>query len=144
MFHGAAIHSGLPYGLASTWQSSLLVAQTGAIPLMNRNTVCMPSTYQGKMFLIQGSRDQVMNPRHYFTLKQDYFANTATQKKMVAPRLDTYGYIREYFYRDNELKGQGVFVIGMNHEWSGADPINPIGPRGPDVSAMIVQFFLND
>ncbi len=144
VFRGAAIHSGMGYGLASTWQESLMIAQTGPIPLHQRNTACSPSNYSGKMFLIQGTRDQVMNPRHFFGLKKDYFANTQTNSKFIGPELNRYGYIHQTFYQDNVLRGHGVLVLGLNHEWSGADPLNSIGPRGPDVSTMIVNYFLEN
>lgn len=143
VFRGAAIHSGMGYGLASTWQESLLVAQTGPIPFRQRNTACSPSSYKGKLFLIQGSRDQVMNPRHFSALEDDYFSETQATSKVVLPLINRYGYIYESFYQNKQIVGHGVFVLGMNHEWSGSDPINPIGPRGPDVSSMIVDYFLN-
>lgn len=144
VFSGAAIHSGMGYGLAKNWKESLIVAQTGPLSVIQRNTACTPSDYKGKMFLIQGSRDTVMNPQHYSTLKKDYFSEMSKTSNYVTGKLNHYNYIHQRFYVNNELKGQGIYVLGMNHEWSGENPINPLGLRGPDVSKMIVEFFLNN
>lgn len=140
---GAATHSGMGYGLASTWQESLLVAQTGPLLFKSRNQVCNPKNYKGKMFLVHGSRDMVMNSAHYSALKKDYFSDAQNESQWISPEAGFFGYNHEKFYRGNELIGQGIYVWGMNHEWSGYKSVNPIGPLGPDVSKMIVEFFLN-
>jgi hypothetical protein len=84
-----------------------------------------------------------MNPRHHSALQDDYFSNTQSTSKFVRPKITRYGYIHQTFYQDTIVKGHGVLVLGMSHEWSGADPLNPLGPRGPDVSSMIVKYFLD-
>jgi poly(hydroxyalkanoate) depolymerase family esterase len=140
---GAATHSGMGYGLASTWQESLMVAQTGPLFFKQRNQTCNPKNFKGKLFLIHGSRDVVMNPSHYSALKKDYLSDTKNETKWIPPRSGLFGYNLETFYRANVPVGQGVYVWGMNHEWSGFKSKNPIGPLGPNVSKMIVEFFLN-
>lgn len=143
VFSGAVIHSGMGYGLASTWQQSLLIAQIGPNPFYQRNTTCSPGSFHGKMFLIQGSRDQVMNPRHHTALKKDYFGGLTEKKNWIPPQINKYGYTVSQFLDSNkQVRGKAVYVWGMNHEWSGADPINQINPRGPFVSQMIVDYFL--
>lgn len=139
---GAAIHSGMGYGLASTWQESLLVAQTGPLPLRQRNTSCRPQDYNGKMFLIHGSADQVMNPRHFSALEEDYFSNTKTTSSFTDSQSNIYGYYTYNYYRNHQLKGKSVYVMGMNHEWSGSEPLLPFSSKGPNVSEMIVHYFL--
>lgn len=139
---GAAIHSGMGYGLASTWQESLLVAETGPLPIKPRNTACDIKSYKGKIMLIQGSRDMVMSPRHYDALVSDYLSNTEKKTNLVLGKPGYYSYLHQRFYNQGELQGQGIYVLGMNHEWSGYKSINPIGPLGPDVSKMIVDYFL--
>lgn len=143
VFAGAAIHSGMGYGLASTWQESLLIAHVGPLPNLERNTACSPSNYKGKLFLVHGSRDQIMHERHYSALKKDYLPNLVAQISLVAPELYRYPYLHERFFDGHQLRAQGVYVLGMNHEWSGAKPMNPLGPRGPDVSSMMVEYFLD-
>ncbi|HEY8270178.1 MAG TPA: PHB depolymerase family esterase [Pseudobdellovibrionaceae bacterium] len=143
VFRGAAIHSGIGYGLASTWQESLLITQTGPLPWHKRNTTCSPSNYKGKMFLIQGSHDQVISPLHFSLLKEDYFSNTKSTSEEISPTFGHYGYIHQTFHQNNQIKGHGILVLGMNHEWSGSKLINPLGPRGPDASSLIVDYFLN-
>jgi poly(hydroxyalkanoate) depolymerase family esterase len=140
---GAAIHSGMGYGLASDWQESLFIAQTGPLAFRERNTACTPSNYKGKLMLIHGSRDQIMNPRHYYALQNDYLAGITPTSNFVSPTLNRYGYIHESFYQGATLRGQGIYVIGMNHDWSGSSPNIPLTPIGPDVSAMIVDYFLD-
>jgi poly(hydroxyalkanoate) depolymerase family esterase len=144
VFAGAAIHSGMGYGLAGTWQESLLIAGAGPIPLRPRNTTCSPSDFKGKLFLIHGSRDQVMNPQHFEANKKDYLSDTTSTSKIVGAADYRFPYVHQNYFRGEQQVAQSIYVLGMNHEWSGSDPINPIGPRGPDVSPMIVDFFLND
>ncbi|MGZ3796798.1 MAG: extracellular catalytic domain type 1 short-chain-length polyhydroxyalkanoate depolymerase [Pseudobdellovibrionaceae bacterium] len=143
VFNGAAIHSGMGYGLASTWQESLFIAKNGPSIWHQRNTACTPSNYQGKMFLIHGSHDQVMNPLHFSLLKEDYFSGTESTTEEIPPKLGYYGYTHQTFYQNNKIKGHGILVQGMNHEWSGTNTINPMAPLGPDASSLIIDFFLN-
>lgn len=147
IFSGTAIHSGMSYGLAHSWQSALLIAAAGPhVRRTPRRENCAPSDFQGKVFLIHGSRDQIMNPQHYSLLKKDFLEPYShTKKTVIDPKKYQYPYILENFYDDDhQLKGMGVFVIGMNHEWSGGKPRLPVAPRGPNVTPMIVHFFLNE
>jgi poly(hydroxyalkanoate) depolymerase family esterase len=141
---GAVIHSGMGYGLASDWKQSLLVAQTGPLPTKGRNTSCNFRDYKGKVVLIQGSRDMVMNPAHYSALKNDFLSGTESTTDIIPSRRGRYGYLHEKFFSNGEIVGQGIFVLGMNHEWSGYKSQNPVGPIGPDVSQMIVEYFLGN
>jgi poly(hydroxyalkanoate) depolymerase family esterase len=140
---GIAIHSGMGYGLASNWQQSLLVAQTGPIPFKERNKACNPASYKGKIMLIQGSRDMVMNSRHYNALRKDFLADTEKVSERIPASKGHWGYLHQKFYSQGQLVGQGIYVLGMNHEWSGYKSINPIGPLGPDASKFIVDYFLD-
>lgn len=143
VFKGAAIHSGMAYGLAKDAKSSLLVAQTGPIPLFDRADACSPKDFKGRIFIVHGSRDQIMSPLHYRQLKEDFVSDLSVDSELVAPLKYQYSYLVEKFYnQQNDLRGEGVFVLGMNHEWSGSKPRLPGGPRGPDVTPMIVDFFL--
>ena len=144
VFAGGAIHSGMSYGLAQNWQESLFIAQFGPIPHREPNRVCNPTDFHGKLFLAQGSRDQVMNPRHFSQLKKDFIPQAKVTSRSIAGSTSQYGYKLHSFYENNQLRGKGLFVIGMNHEWSGSGPISVIGPKGPDVSKMIVDYFLNE
>jgi poly(hydroxyalkanoate) depolymerase family esterase len=132
---GIAVHSGMAYGLTPNWQSSLLVAQAGPLPIFARNKSCDPQKYRGKVMVIQGTRDNVMNPRHYPQLIEDYFSHTRVKTtNYVTVDQWRYPYTQQNFYRHHQLVGIGILVDGMNHEWS--------GPRGPDVSNMIMDYFL--
>jgi poly(hydroxyalkanoate) depolymerase family esterase len=140
---GAAIHSGMGYGLAPNWQQSLLVAQTGPIYVKPRNNVCNIKDYKGKLMLIQGSRDMIMNPTHYTALQNDFLSDAEKITEYIPAKKGYFGYFHQKFYDHNALIGQGLFIIGMNHEWSGYKSHNPVGPLGPDASKMIVEYFLD-
>ncbi|MEY4616853.1 MAG: hypothetical protein RJB66_1813 [Pseudomonadota bacterium] len=143
-FAGAAIHSGMGYGLVSDWQEGLRTASLGPNPTRPRNLTCLPTNYQGKIFLAQGSNDPVMNPRHFSALKKDYLQGTSKKVERIRNSVHRLGYRREYFYKNGSMVGQTLYVVGMNHDWSGSQPLNFFSPRGPDVSQMIVDFFLNE
>jgi poly(hydroxyalkanoate) depolymerase family esterase len=143
VFAGAAIHSGMGYGHSEDWKDALLIAQTGPKLNRERNQQCRPQSFNGKVFLIHGSMDSIMNAKHFFALKDDYLNNLTPQVRQIPPTLTRFGYRSEVYWVKGEAKGQTLYVSGMGHDWSGAQPRNPLSPRGPDVSPMIVNFFLN-
>lgn len=144
VIHGAAIHSGMGYGLADNVEQALWVAQTGPNPLHERNTSCNPANFKGKLFLVHGSMDPIMNSRHFSQLEKDFLLDTKKVSSDVAPTLTRFGYSRSRYYRGDVLAAHSLWVYGMGHDWSGTKPTNPLSPWGPDVSPMIVEYFLGE
>ncbi len=144
VFKGVAMHSGMGYGLVSTWQESLLIAKFGPNPFHQRNTTCSPTQYNGKIFLIQGSKDPVMNKKHYKLLKKDYLSDTAFTSQKYPETDQVLGYERSFYSKNGTIMGQTLYVKGMGHDWSGNKLMNPfINKVGPEVSPMIIDFFFN-
>lgn len=144
VFQGAAMHSGMGYGLVSTWQESLWVAKIGPKKNKTRNNSCQSDDYKGKIFLIQGTKDKVMNKKHYALLHNDYLMGSIYTSEYVPETKNVFGYERRHYYRDGMAKGQTVYVDGLDHDWSGYKARNPFTCKvGPNVSTMIVDFFIN-
>lgn len=141
VFHGAAMHSGMGYGLTSTWQESIWVAQAGPMKTKPRNNFCAVSDYKGKVFLIQGTDDKIMNPKNFALLKKDYFTGLDITSERVPATSSVYGYKRSYYSKNNEVVGQALKVYGMAHDWSGGEPQCSLSLYGPDVTPMIIDFF---
>ncbi len=143
VFKGAAMHSGMGYGLTSTWQESLTVAVKGPNKRKQRNNFCDGSNYKGKVFLIHGTGDKVMNPKHFKLLNKDYFTGLESKAERFPAANDVYSYTRRHFYYGNEVVGQSLLVDGMAHDWSGSKPMIPICSQfGPQVTPLIIDFFL--
>lgn len=143
VFRGAVLHSGMAYGVASTWQESIWVAQMGPNKYKERNNFCNSSDYKGKVFIVHGTNDKIMNSKNFSVVKNDYLKGLKSKTTKVLPVKNTYGYTRKYYYHQNEVMGQTVIVNGMGHDWSGGKPRLPLSLYGPDVTPMIIDFFLN-
>lgn len=141
VFHGAALHSGMAYGVSSTWQESIWVAQAGPMKTKPRNNFCNIGDYKGKVFLIQGTEDKIMNPKNFALLKKDYLTGLDITSEKVSATDSVYGYKRSYYSRNNEVVGQALKVYGMGHDWSGSKPQCSLSLYGPDVTPMIIDFF---
>jgi len=142
VFHGAALHSGMGYGLVTNWQESLWVAQTGPMKNKARLDYCNSSNYKGKVFVIHGTKDKVMNPKNFTLVRNDYLPELSSKTERYPATADVYGYKRKYYYRDNAMVGQTLLVNGMAHDWSGGKPRSIFSHYGPDVTPMIIEFFL--
>ncbi len=141
---GIAVHSGMAYGLPKTWQEATLIAQVGPFLLHPRNKSCNPKNYKGKVLIIHGSNDNIMNPLHYSQNLTDYFFGSKVKKSYVQPINFKLGYIHDKFYRNNKLIGHGYLILGMAHQWSGRpDILDPAIPLGPDASRLMVNYFFN-
>jgi poly(3-hydroxybutyrate) depolymerase len=140
---GVVIHSGMAYGLADTWQSSLKLAKNGPMGAKRRNLTCNPQNYHGRTILVQGTNDSIMNPAHYDLLKQDYFTGAELATQRISGNEEQFDYLRESFSLGGRQVGLGILVQGMRHDWSGGDPRIPFDKKGPDVTPMIINEFLN-
>lgn len=144
LFAGAALHSGMGYGHASNWQESLMLAATGPLPGRARNLSCLPTNYRGKIFLVQGSLDTVMSPRHFSRLKKDYLQGASKLIQRVRKGKTNLAYKQELHRRNGKDIGRTLYIHGLDHTWSGSKPKNTAAPTGPDVTRMIVDFFLQE
>lgn len=145
IFKGVAMHSGMGYGLTTKWQDSLLVAKFGPIPFAPRNQACTSTEYNGKVFLIHGSRDPVMNKKHFKLLKKDYLYGATFESQKFPETKEVLGYERRFYSKNGMIMGQTLYVDKMGHDWSGIKSMNPfIDKVGPQVSPMIFDFFFNN
>gem|GEM_PF-6675810 len=139
---GVVIHSGIAYGLADTWQNSLKIAKDGPSVSKTRNLSCNPQNYRGQTILVQGTNDHIMNPSHYDLLKKDYFTGAQVIRQNFSGDEDYFDYQIEFFSSGNQLRGLGILVKGMRHDWSGGVPRIPFDKYGPDITPFIIQHFL--
>lgn len=89
-FKGAAIHSGPSYALAADASSADRVLKDGP-PAAAPKTPCKTKDFTGKLIVIQGEVDPVVNPDHAKRITQDF---SGSKSKLVS-------------------------VPGLDHAWSG-------------------------
>jgi poly(3-hydroxybutyrate) depolymerase len=60
-FSGGAIHSGIPYGIASNRQEGTEVMRSGPMAAKGKNEECNTQTFEGRVMVIHGLGDKVVH-----------------------------------------------------------------------------------
>lgn len=153
-FKAGAIHSGGSYGLAGNLKEAEDVLRDGPTP--RQAQFCQPQAFRGRLLVIQGTEDKVLNPRHAERLMTDFLP----QARSLPPRADkAHGLdfkVTDYL-ENNQVRGRLVMVEGLGHAWSGsgdnqrhgaflekmgqASQIPFFSPQGPNATQMMWNFF---
>lgn len=153
-FKAAAIHSGGSYALASTVNEAEDVLRDG--PQKRKARFCQPEAYTGRLLVIQGTEDKVLNPQHAERLMVDFLPKT----KSLPARTDKaqgLDFKTTDYLEGNQIRGRLVMVEGLGHAWSGsgenqrhgpllekmgqASRIPFFSPQGPDATQLMWNFF---
>lgn len=147
VFAAGAMHSGLPYGIATSIGGALDLMRNGPAPNEPREqNACNPAAYHGGVMVIQGTVDQIVNPTNASRMLSDFLPPDAIkgQPEIIPPANGKLGYeVIDWSVRGH-LQARELLVEGMDHAWSGGLPDMPYSdPRGPSATDMIWSFFSN-
>ncbi|MGE4131875.1 MAG: PHB depolymerase family esterase [Bdellovibrionales bacterium] len=114
-YKSAAIHSAPSYALATDAASAEVVLRDG--PKRETLGPCHPQEFNGRLIVVQGSADAVVNPRHAERWMKDFLG--ADQPAKTNRVSDLGG---RYTQSDYVGRGRGriIKVDGLGHAWSGS------------------------
>lgn len=117
-FAGAAVHSGVSYGLAMNQEEALLVQKNGPAHVSRRNSPCNPRSAQKPLFVIHGKSDPIVHYRHGAKIMEDFVGvlPIVSRVKVDGERLEIWDY-----QDGTRLRGRLVLVDGLGHAWSGSN-----------------------
>lgn len=154
-FQGGGLHSGPPYGLVADEEHAAKLLKAGPTSESKRLGPCDPSTFKGKLIVVHGSKDPVVNLSNAHRLMSDFFPHSRAQSHTSSDNGRTFTVTA--YSREGKSRGRLVIIAGMGHAWSGFGLNMPYGkligpqaktptqlpffdPKGPDSSEMIWQF----
>jgi poly(hydroxyalkanoate) depolymerase family esterase len=147
-FNGVAFHSGTSYGLSSTWKEALIDLKAGPSVVRMANTACNPKDFKGKVFVIQGSLDDLVNIKHFDRYANDYLSNFQNEAEIIEESPERFSYSKKAYLKNGKIFGESYFVNGLIHTWSGGaadgkDRDNNPTKKGPDATDLIIKFFMS-
>ena len=133
LFAAAGVHSGLVHGAAHDVPSAYAAMREG--PPAGAGTAG-PGV---RLIVFQGGRDSTVNPANAAALLGPW-SGSATPEVAEGP-----GWTRRaYRDRDGRVVAEWWTVHRLGHAWSGGSPQGSYtDPGGPDASAELVRFFLD-
>lgn len=147
-FAAGALHSGLPYGIATSIGPALDLMRNGPRPAdePRAENACNPAAFHGGVIIIQGTADQIVNPTNADRLLSDFLPPDTVKGPPgnFPPEGDKLGYEVFDWSAGGKLIVRELLVEGMDHAWSGGLPDMAYSdPRGPSATQMIWTFFTN-
>lgn len=158
--HNIGLHSGAAYGLVQNEEAASKFLKEGPPNTTNLERPCSPQNYKGKLVVVQGGLDQVVNPKHANYLITDFLGQNLTEDSI---ELDSNGTLYtqiNFRSKDNKEKilAKLFSIRGLGHAWSGANlnikhpkfmgpkTLNPIqipffANKGPNASEIFVNEF---
>lgn len=141
-FAGGAIHSGAAYGLVADEKSAQILLDQGPEILSEPlQRPCNPKDFSGKLMVIQGALDQVVNPKHATFAIKDFLG-------AVSGSIEKKGYENGATYTITQFseRAQLVMVDQLPHAWSGANLSSDLirlpffANVGPNATKLMVEF----
>lgn len=121
-FQAAAIHSAPTYGIAQNLTEAEKVLREGPPDQASRDPApCTPSDYQGRVLVIHGDMDKVVNPKHAERILSDFIGKDTG-------------------------RGEIVRVKDLDHAWAGFKPkiktqVPFFSSKGPSATELMTDFF---
>ena len=157
LFAACGMHSGVAAGAASSAAEALGAMRSGATFLPQEAARRLAaaagvSTLLVPIVVIQGSADDVVNPRNadqvvalHLALSGAWGGSDAPSVASEEARFEAGG--RAVLQRDFAIGAtllvRSLVVEGLGHAWSGGDPRQPFNDAaGPDASRIILEFLL--
>lgn len=147
LFAGGAIHSGMPYGVASNRQEGVEAMKNGPNPLVKRSSFCQPKDFEGKVLVIHGSKDNIVSLKNAEAIIADFNPPHAdeikTQEKGPTEEESTYPYLIQDTYVGNSPHSRLILVERLGHSWSGGNSFFPFNDElGPNAGELIWDFLI--
>jgi poly(hydroxyalkanoate) depolymerase family esterase len=135
LYGAAAIHSGLAYAAANDLPSAFTAMQTGGSPV--------PVT-RVPMIIFHGDSDTTVAPINADKLVSALGPGLSPTTRRGQSRGRAYAHT-VYCDRSGSVIAEQWIVHGAGHAWFGGSPAGSYtDPQGPDASAEILRFFLED
>lgn len=155
-FRAGAIHSGPPYGFVKSEAAAQILLATAQPSVPSSARPCDPKAYKGRLMVVQGSADKVVNQGNATSVIRDFFDQISESRTTGSMNGATYQIID--FKKQDKLVARTVLVNGLDHAWSGftlnlahADMLGPnaifptklpfFSAQGPSATDMIWEFF---
>lgn len=143
VFAAVGAHSGLPFGIAKDLPSAFAaMAGTGASEGTNRKDARPTPT-----IVFHGSADSTVHPVNGDRIKADTLAAGPEQTMIdnTKGKSGTRSFVKETTaLPDGRVLSEHWVIDGLGHAWSGGKPGGSYAdPQGPDASAEMVRFFLD-
>lgn len=155
------LHSGAAYGLVQSEEAASKLLKEGPPNTTNTERPCSPQNYKGKLVVVQGSSDQVVNPKHANYLITDFLGQNLTEESIDLDSNGTLYTQINFRSKDNnkeKILAKLFSIRGLGHAWSGANlnikhpklmgpkTLNPIqtpffANKGPNASEIFVNEF---
>lgn len=145
LFAAAGVHSGLPVGVAHDIPSALAAMRSsgGAATSASRSV----STRHARVIVFHGDRDTTVHPDNGHAVVAQVLGDT-THETFVENGQSAGGRpFTRTRHRDQagSVVAESWWVKGAGHAWSGGDRSGTYtDPEGPDASAEMLRFFLDD
>ncbi|WP_295047767.1 PHB depolymerase family esterase [uncultured Paracoccus sp.] len=142
VFAAIGAHSGLPFGAAKDVPGAFAAMSGAAVdPTPSRTTRATPA------IVFHGSADHTVHPQNGQRIVADTLAAGPDQTLVDQARARTGGrsHIRDITTTlDGQVLTEHWLVDGLGHAWSGGRPGGSYtDPAGPDASAEMLRFFLD-
>jgi poly(hydroxyalkanoate) depolymerase family esterase len=159
-FAGGLLHSGPGYACANGIFHGAHVLRSG--PHLNRVSSApgKPKDFLGKLIVVRGKRDQVVHPSHVSLLIEQFVSAEEIQSAKTqvwagaspgdySSDLTSYGKFTHEGLEGSRVDSESqlprvyrVEVNEMGHAWSGGKAGHFGDPKGPNINAFMVDFFL--
>lgn len=155
MFTAGAMHSGPPYGRATTEDEGKLLLLNAPVPGSLVRAPCDPRAFRGRLLVLQGASDSVVNPRNARAAIVDFFGTLPEFSRRSEANGATF---EEVSFGEGVPRAKLIMVEGLDHAWSGynlnlslAHLVGPgrafpthvpfFAPKGPSATDAIWDFF---
>ena len=139
LYAAIGVHSGLACGAARDTQTAFAAMQRGGTGKFQSGQGIVPT------IVFHGDRDTTVNPRNGGAVVSQAAGGASLTSRVEEGRASNGHAYTKTTYLD--AAGRAVienwFVHGAGHAWSGGNPAGSFcDPRGPDASAEMMRFFL--
>lgn len=142
-FSGGAVHSGIPYGLASNRKEGTEIMRSGPVAASGKNETCKTQKFEGRVMVIHGLEDRVVHIENSRRIQEDFsHQQDFVEEKTIEVSAGRHSYRYRDIYIANQLRTRLILVDGLSHAWSGGNGSLPFNDeRGPSAGALMWEFF---
>lgn len=144
LFRAGAIHSGPAYGLVKDENEALQLLSLGPLGF-KRQGPCEPEKYTGRVMVIHGALDNVVNPLNAVRVITEFIPNATSRETSLSMPFGQLSTSRVDYFVDKKLRGSLISVAGLGHQWSGGRKELPFNnPFGPNATELMWTFFKSE
>ena len=118
-FHAGAIHSGAPYGHASSLKEAQELLDNGEGVPFRSTAPCLPADHQGGVMVLHGEDDRVAHPKNAQLLVSQFTQKLKLRKTTQKVNRQGARYTITNHSLWGKVKAQHVQIEGLGHSWNG-------------------------